>query len=56
MLQPGRDLDLAQEALRAHRGGQLRAKNLDRDVAVVLEIVGQIDVAMPPRPSSRPRA
>ena len=34
MLQVGGDLDLAQEALGAERGGQLGAEHLDGDLAV----------------------
>ena len=36
-------LDLAQEPLGAERGGELRAQHLDRDVAVVLEVVREVD-------------
>ena len=43
MLQPGGELDLAQEALRAERGGELGVEHLERDRAVVLEVVGEID-------------
>ena len=55
MLEPGGDPDLAQEALGAERGAELGVQDLERDRAVVLEIVGEVDVAMPPRPSSRSR-
>ena len=43
MLEPGRDADLAGEAVRAERGGELGTEHLDRDLAVVLEVVGQVD-------------
>ena len=36
-------LDLAQEALRAERGGELGVEHLERDRPVVLEIVGEVD-------------
>ena len=48
MLEPGGDLDLAEEALGAERGGQLRPEDLDRDLAAVLQVLGEIHVAMPP--------
>ena len=35
--------DLAQEALGAERGGELGAEDLDGDLAVVLEVVGEVD-------------
>ena len=39
----GRDLDLAGEPVGAEQRAELGAENLDRDLAVVLEIVGQVD-------------
>ena len=36
-------LDLAQEALGAERGGELGAQDLDRDLAVVPEVLGEVD-------------
>jgi hypothetical protein len=42
VLQPGGDLDLAREALWPHRGGEFRAKDLDRDLTVMLEILREI--------------
>ena len=42
MLQPGRVLDLAQEALGPERGGQLGVQHLERDRAVVPEVVGEV--------------
>ena len=41
VVQPSGDLDLVQEPGGAHRLGQLGEQHLDRDVTVVLEIVGQ---------------
>ena len=43
MLQVGGGLDLAQESLGADHGGELGAQHLDRDLAVVLEVVGEVD-------------
>ena len=42
MLQPGRDLDFPKEAFRAHRGRQLGTQDLQGDLAVVLEVLGEI--------------
>ena len=39
----GDGLDLAQEALGADDGGQLGAEDLDGHLAVVLEVLGEID-------------
>ena len=41
MLQLRGDPDLLEEALRAEGSTQLRAKELDRDLAIVLEVLGQ---------------
>ena len=43
MAEPGRDLDLALEALGADVGGEMRMQDLDGDGAVVLEVVGEED-------------
>ena len=43
MVQPRGELDLPQEALAAERLRELGAQHLDRDVAVVLVVVGQVD-------------
>ena len=43
VLQVRRDLDLAQESLGAEHRGELRLEHLDRDVAVVLEVVREVD-------------
>ena len=50
VMQPGRDLDLAQEPGGADFGGQLGAKHFDRDVTLVLEVVGQEDLGHPALP------
>ena len=41
MVQPGGELDLAQEAFRTHRGGELGVQHLDRSRPAVLQVVGQ---------------
>ena len=43
MLQLGGGLDLAQEPLGAEDGGQLGVEHLERDLAVVPEVVGEVD-------------
>src|SRR5262249_45509275 len=43
MLEAGRDFDLAIEPVGAERGGQLRSQDLDGDLAIVSEVLGQID-------------
>ena len=40
---PAATLDLAQEALAAEGGRQLRPEHLDGDLAVVLQVVGEVD-------------
>ena len=47
VVQPGGDLDLAQEPGGAHLRGQVGAEHLDRDLALVLEVVGQEDARHP---------
>ena len=42
MAQPCDDLDLAQEPLAADRLGELGAQHLDRDIALVLSVAGEI--------------
>ena len=42
-LQPRGELDLAQEPLGAQRRGELGAEHLERDLAVVLEVVREVD-------------
>ena len=43
VLQPGGDADLAGEALGAEGRGELGAEHLDGDLAVVLQVVGEVD-------------
>ena len=43
VLEVGRRLDFAEEAISAECGGELGAKNLDGDLAIVLQVVGEID-------------
>ena len=43
MVQPRGDLDLAQEPLAGQRPREVRAEHLDGDVAVVLEVVREVD-------------
>ncbi len=43
MLEAGGGADLAQEALGAEGGAQLGVEDLERDGAVVLEVVGEVD-------------
>src|SRR5262245_38639729 len=43
MLEPRGELDLPLEPLGAERGGELRMEDLERDGAVVAEVLDQID-------------
>ncbi len=43
MLEVGRDLDLVEKALGTEHGGELGLENLNRDLAVVLHVVGEVD-------------
>ena len=43
MLQRRNGLDLAKEPLGTDHRGQLGAQDLDRDFAIVLEVLGQVD-------------
>jgi hypothetical protein len=43
VLQRGGDLDLAEEALAAQRGGQLGLEHLEGDAPTVLEVLGEED-------------
>ena len=43
MVQPRRDLDLAQEALAADGVRQLGLEQLDRDLAAMAQVVGEVD-------------
>jgi hypothetical protein len=42
VLEIGGELDLLEEPLRADDGGQLGVQHLDGDVAVVLEVLGEV--------------
>ena len=42
MLEIGGELDLGEEPLGADHGGQLGAQQLERDLAVVLQVLGQV--------------
>jgi hypothetical protein len=50
MLESGGESDLALEALGPEHGGELRVQDLQRDGAVVLEVVGEIDRRHAPAP------
>jgi hypothetical protein len=43
MLEPGRYLDFAEEAVTAQRGGELGPEHFDGDWPVVLQVFRQID-------------
>src|SRR4029434_9903572 len=43
MLEPCGDFDFAGEALGTHRGGQVGPQHLHRDVAMMAEILGELD-------------
>jgi hypothetical protein len=43
VLQVRRGLDLGQEALGAHHRGELGLEDLERDLPLVLQVVGQVD-------------
>ena len=53
MLQLCGDPNLLQEAVGAEGCSQLRLKHLDGRLAMVLEVLGEIHVAMLPAPSCR---
>ena len=48
MLEPGGEVNLAEEALGSHRGGELGVEHLDRDRSIVLEVAGEPDGGHPP--------
>ncbi len=50
MLEPGGDLDLAGEAAGAHGRGDLGAQDLERHLAVVLHVQGEVDRRHPALP------
>jgi len=43
MLEPGGEVDLAEEPLAAEPGGDLGVEHLESDGAIVLEVLGQVD-------------
>jgi hypothetical protein len=43
VLQPRRGADLGEETFRAQCGTQVRMQHLDRDVALVLEVMREVD-------------
>ena len=47
-MKPGRGLDLVKEAVAPTPSRDVRPEHLDRDLAVVLEIVGEKTFAIPP--------
>jgi hypothetical protein len=53
VIEPSRDLDLAKEPLGAKGGGDGGLHHLEGDAAIMLEVVGEVTAAIPPRPSSR---
>ena len=53
MLQRRRGLDLHHEPLGAEHRGEFGLEHFDRDLAIVLEVCGEIDRGHPARPSSR---
>jgi len=50
MLQPGGEFDLSQEAFGPERGRELGVEDLERDRAVVLQVLGEEDRGHPPAP------
>ena len=50
VLEPGGGLDLPQEALGPERGGELGAEHLDGHLAVVPQVLRQVDRGHPPAP------
>jgi hypothetical protein len=49
----GGGADFQKEPFRANGGGECRRQHLDGDLTGMLQVLGEINVAMPPRPSSR---
>ena len=43
MAQVGRDLDFAQEPITTQHGSEFRAQHLDCDLALVFQVVSQVD-------------
>ena len=53
MLEPGGELDLAEEPVGAEGRGQLWVEHLERDRPVVAQVVREVNHGHAPRPSSR---
>ena len=49
MVQPGGDLHLGKEPLCAEGGGKFRAQHLDGDVAIMPDVVREVDGCHPAR-------
>ena len=47
MLQPGGDADLLEEPVRSEGGGEVGAEDLQGDLAVVAEVVGEVHCGHP---------
>lgn len=43
MVEPGRDLDLGEESLDTEHRTELRSEDLEGDLALVLEVGGEVD-------------
>ena len=43
MTQPRHDIDLAHETIRSERRGEFRTKHLDRDFALMLDVLAEVD-------------
>jgi hypothetical protein len=53
MIEPRRELYLTQKTIGPQRSGQIGVQDLERYDAIVLRILCEYTVAIPPRPSSR---
>jgi hypothetical protein len=47
VVEPRGNLDLAQKTVGAERGGQLGVEDLERNLAIVLQIVGEVNRGHP---------
>ena len=47
MTQPRHDIDLAHETIRSERRGEFRTKHLDRDFALMLDVLAEVDGGHP---------
>jgi hypothetical protein len=50
VIEPGGQVDLAEEALWTQSSGELRVEQLQRDPPVMLEVLGEVDRGHPPAP------